>query len=85
MVRQAVFYGLALAALALLLDWLDYSHAMRLHSTEFYAIAIAVVFVALGIWAGHRLTPSPRGPVFEPNTAAIASLGITGREPRCWL
>jgi DNA-binding NarL/FixJ family response regulator len=80
MVRQAVLYGLALAAVALLLDWLDYSHAMRLHSTEFYVLCVAVLFVALGIWVGHRLTPSPRSAAFVTNTAALASLGISARE-----
>lgn len=80
MVRQAVLYGLALGSLALLLDWLDHSHAMRLHSTEFYVVAVAIVFVALGVWVGHRLTPSPRGAVFEPNAAARVSLGISARE-----
>ncbi|UVO53422.1 response regulator transcription factor [Sphingomonas sp. SUN039] len=80
MVRQAVLYGLALAAVALLLDWLDYSHAMRLHSTEFYVLCIAVLFVALGIWVGHRLTPSPRSAMFVPNAAALQSLGISARE-----
>ena len=73
MVRQAVFYGLVLAALALLLDWLDYTHAMRLHSTEFYVVCIAVMFVALGIWVGHRLTPSARPARFVTNTAALDS------------
>ena len=80
MVRQAVFYGLVLAALALLLDWLDYTHAMRLHSTEFYVVCIAVMFVALGIWVGHRLTPSARSARFVTNTAALDSLGISTRE-----
>jgi len=80
MTRQAVLYGLALGSLALLLDWLDYSHAMRLHSTEFYVVAVAVVFVGLGIWVGHRLTPAPRGAAFVTNTAALASLGISPRE-----
>ncbi len=80
MLRQAILYGIALAATALLLDWLDYSHMMRLHSTEFYVVAVAVIFVALGIWVGHRLTPAPRSATFEPNTAALASLGISARE-----
>lgn len=80
MVRQAVLYGFALAAVALLLDWLDYSHAMRLHSTEFYVVGVAVLFVALGIWVGHRLTPSPRPATFVANTAALDSLGISVRE-----
>ncbi len=80
MVRQAVLYGLALGALALLLDWLDYSHAMRLHSTSFYVVAIAVLFAATGLWAGHRLTPVPRAATFVPNDAAVASLGLSARE-----
>lgn len=80
MLRQAVLYGIALAAIALLLDWLDYSHMMRLHSTAFYVVAIAIVFAVLGIWVGHRLTPAPRSVTFEPNTAALNSLGISSRE-----
>jgi DNA-binding CsgD family transcriptional regulator len=80
MVRQAVLYGLALAAVALLLDWLDYTHAMRLHSTRFYVLCVAVLFVTLGIWVGHRLTPSPRPTMFVANTAALRSLGISTRE-----
>ena len=80
MVRHAVLYGLALAGFALLLDWLDFTHAMRLHSTEFYVVCIALLFVVLGIWVGHRLTPSPRPANFVSNTAALASLGISGRE-----
>lgn len=80
MVRQAVLYGLALAAVALLLDWLDYTHAMRLRSTEVYVVCVAVLFVALGIWVGHRLTPSPRPATFVTNTAALDSLGISSRE-----
>ena len=80
MLKQAVLYGLGLAALALLLEWLDYSHAMRLHSSQFYIVVIAVLFVALGIWLGHRLTPSPRPSSFMVNTRAIDTLGISGRE-----
>jgi DNA-binding CsgD family transcriptional regulator len=78
--RQAVLYGLALAAIALLLDWLDYGHAMRLHSTGFYVACVAVLFVALGIWVGHRLTPSPRPAAFVANTRALDTLGISTRE-----
>ncbi len=29
-------YGLALAALAFMLEWLDYKHAVHAWSTEFY-------------------------------------------------
>jgi DNA-binding NarL/FixJ family response regulator len=80
MVRQAVLYGLALAVFALLLDWLDFTHAMRLHSTEFYVVCVAILFVALGIWVGHRLTPALRPAAFVPNTRALDTLGISARE-----
>ncbi len=80
MVRQAVIYGLVLAALAFLLEWLGYRHVMRVHSTEFYVACIAVVFAGLGIWVGHRLTPGAPLAEFTPNTRALQSLGISQRE-----
>lgn len=80
MTRLIVTYGVSIAALALLLAWLDYRQAMRLHSTEFYVVAIAILFAGLGVWLGNRLTARPRGPGFERNVAAIASLGISPRE-----
>ena len=75
-----ILYGLALAGGALLLEWLDYKHAVRAWSTELYVGIVAILFVALGIWVGNRLTPQPRGTVFERNDAAIRSLGISDRE-----
>jgi DNA-binding NarL/FixJ family response regulator len=72
-------YGLALAALAFLLEWLDYQHAIRAWTTEFYSALIAIIFIALGIWVGNRLTAQPRQS-FARNDAAIASLGISARE-----
>lgn len=77
--RFILHYGLALAALAFLLEWLDYKHAVHAWSTEFYVACVAVVFVALGIWVGNRLTARPREP-YARNEAAIASLGISARE-----
>jgi DNA-binding CsgD family transcriptional regulator len=78
--RVIILYGLALAAGALLLEWLDYKHAVREYSTEFYIAMVAIVFIALGIWVGNRLTARPRRPGFERNSAAIKSLGISERE-----
>jgi DNA-binding NarL/FixJ family response regulator len=79
MLRPVLLYGIALAALAFLLEWLDYKHAVHSWSTEFYITCIAVIFVALGIWVGNRLTARPREP-YARNEAAIASLGISTRE-----
>ena len=80
MLRHALIYGIGLALLALLLEWLGYRHAMRMHSTNCYVVAIALIFAALGLWLGNRLTARPRGPLFERNAAAIASLKISERE-----
>jgi DNA-binding NarL/FixJ family response regulator len=75
-----ILYGLALAGGALLLEWLDYKHAVRAWSTQLYVGIVAIIFIALGIWVGSRLTAKPRSPDFERNMAAIHSLGISGRE-----
>jgi DNA-binding NarL/FixJ family response regulator len=72
-------YGLALAALAFMLEWLDYKHAVHAWSTEFYVACIAIVFIALGIWVGNRLTAKPRLE-YTRNAAAIASLRLSARE-----
>lgn len=74
-----IVYGVALAALAFMLEWLDYKHAVHSWSTEFYVACIALVFVALGIWLGNRLTAKPRE-AYSRNDAAIALLGISTRE-----
>lgn len=79
MFSLVLFYGVALAALAFLLEWLDYKHAVHAWSTEFYIACIAIVFVALGIWVGNRLTARPRQ-AYIRNDAAIASLGVSARE-----
>lgn len=80
MLRHIFTYGTALAALALLTEWLDWRHATRDLSTAFYVLCVALLFAALGIWLGNRLTPRPRTGPFERNQQALASLGISPRE-----
>jgi len=79
MARPIILYGIALAAAAFLLEWLNYKYVVHRWSTEFYIVCVAVVCVALGIWAGNRLTARPRE-AFARNEAAIASLGLSARE-----
>ena len=79
MARPIILYGIALAAAAFLLEWLNYKHVVHRWSTEFYVAVIAALCVALGIWAGHRLTARPRQ-AFSRNDAAIAALGLSARE-----
>jgi DNA-binding NarL/FixJ family response regulator len=80
MLRHILLYGIALAALALLTEWLDWRHATRDLSTSFYVLCVALLFAALGIWLGNRLTPRPRSATFVRNDKALASLGISPRE-----
>ncbi|HEY0013579.1 MAG TPA: LuxR C-terminal-related transcriptional regulator [Allosphingosinicella sp.] len=81
MTRTIILYALALAAAAAALEWLQSRYALRHVSAETYILLLAVGFVALGIWAGRQLTPRTAlaGP-FEPNEAAIRSIGLTPRE-----
>lgn len=79
-VRIVILYAIALAATAFGLEWLHYQYFTKVYSVEIYVILIALGFASLGIWIGHRLTAQkPREP-FEQNSAALKSLGISGRE-----
>lgn len=80
MVRTILPYALAFGLAAAGLQWLEARHALRLFSTELYVVVIALAFVALGLWAGLRLTPGPPAAEFERNAAAIRSLGLSPRE-----
>ena len=78
--RYGLLYGGAIALVAVLLQWVEYRYHVMQMPGEAYAAIIAVVFVAIGVWIGMRLTPGATNGEFEPNDKAIASLGITPRE-----
>jgi DNA-binding CsgD family transcriptional regulator len=78
--RPILLYALALALAATGLEWLKYRYWTHALSTEIYIFLIAAGFIALGIWAGRKLTPRPAPAVFARNEAAIRSLGLTARE-----
>jgi DNA-binding CsgD family transcriptional regulator len=80
MARTIILYALALALAATALEWLQYSYAIRVFSTDLYIALLAVGFISLGLWAGTKLTPRPAGGTFQRNDAAIRSLGLTTRE-----
>jgi DNA-binding CsgD family transcriptional regulator len=79
--RTILLYAAALALAAILLNWLEYRYLARAFPAEIYIAVLAVGFVALGAWVGHRLTPrrAPSEP-FVRNDAAIRSLGLSPRE-----
>jgi DNA-binding CsgD family transcriptional regulator len=80
MARTIILYALALALAAAALEWLRWRYLAHAFSTEIYVAILALGFVALGVWAGRRLTPRPAAGPFERNLAAIRSLGLSPRE-----
>src|SRR5262245_11350337 len=79
--KTVLIYGLALAAGALGLQWLEYQMWARFHPLEVYLALVAVAFLALGVWVGAKLfRGNAKGAPFEPNERARAALGITERE-----
>ncbi len=80
MKKSILLYAGALAAGALVLQWLEYKYVTRVFVGEIYIVLIAAGFTALGVWAGHYLTRKAAPPEFRRNEAALASLGVTARE-----
>lgn len=81
--RTVIIYGLAMAVLIGLLKLVEYKYLVRDIPLEFYIGLIAVIFTALGIWAGLKLT-RPKivevGGPFELNTDNLTRSGISKRE-----
>lgn len=77
--KPILLYGLALAAGALVLAWIDYQRVVRQHWGDIYLGLVALAFLALGIWLGMRVL-TPRAAPFDGNPKAIESLGISARE-----
>lgn len=80
MKKSILLYGLAVAAGATLLQWLEYRHLVRMTSTPVYVGAISLFFVGLGIWVGYRLARPEPPQAFERNEDAMSYLGISPRE-----
>jgi DNA-binding CsgD family transcriptional regulator len=83
MTRTIIPYGLVLAGLVFLLKFIEYRFFVRDLSIEFYIGAVAVLFTALGVWAGLKLTRKKKvivGPEFVRNEGELHRLGISKRE-----
>ncbi|MEJ0030255.1 MAG: helix-turn-helix transcriptional regulator [Bacteroidota bacterium] len=82
--RTVIIYGLSLAALIFVLKQLQFRYLMRDLSIEFYMGLLAVIFTAVGIWAGLRLTRKKIVTVpisnFQFDPSRIEKLGISKRE-----
>lgn len=53
--KQVLLYAVALVALLILLQVLQYKLVLLQHSYEFYILCIALVFTGLGIWLALKL------------------------------
>jgi len=89
--KQNILYGLSLAALLLLLKWLEWHFVIINNAFEFYAGSIAVIFTGLGIWLALKLMkPKVKtvvvekeiftGPGFVLNEHELNNLRLSTRE-----
>jgi DNA-binding CsgD family transcriptional regulator len=94
--RTVLQYGLLGGVLIVLLRAIEYKYLVLEHSLEIYGGLVAVIFAALGIWLGLKLTkpglvvvrevpvrvevPVSAPVSFVLNTAEQQALGITPRE-----
>ena len=90
--RTTLLFGLLGGALIVVLKLIEYRFLVVEHSLEIYGGLVALVFSALGIWLGLRLTrrpapvPAPAPPLattpepFVVDRARLDAFGITPRE-----
>jgi hypothetical protein len=80
MLKTVLAYGVALAAGAVALQWIEYQLWARAHPGTIYVALVAAAFLGLGIWIGARLfRKEPRPGAFTWPTAAP-----TRRSARSW-
>lgn len=69
---RILLYGFVLGGLLALMSWAKYRLLIADHATEVYVLLVAVLFTAVGIWAGLRWTApawvAPRQPEPLPGT-----------------
>jgi NarL family two-component system response regulator LiaR len=89
MKRDILVYGLLGGVLIALLKWMEYRFLIIEHSFEIYGGLVALIFAALGIWLGLKLTkkevvikevPVLSAEPFSPDQAKIDELQVTPRE-----
>lgn len=91
MKKHILIYGVCGGLLIVLLKLIEYRFLVIERSIEIYGGLIAVMFAAVGIWVGVRLTkpketvlvkevPVPAHAPFTLDQAKLRQLGITARE-----
>jgi two-component system, NarL family, response regulator LiaR len=81
--KTILIYGVAMAALTGILKFIEYRFLVRDLSLELYLGAVAVLFTAVGVWVGMKLTRRNvviANPDFKLNEPELQRLGISKRE-----
>jgi DNA-binding NarL/FixJ family response regulator len=89
--KRVLLYGSIGGVLIALLKYIEYQYFIRVYPTEVYGGLLAVIFTALGIYAGLRLKKQkevvvvkevrvPAAEAFTLNVGKLKELGITQRE-----
>jgi two-component system, NarL family, response regulator LiaR len=56
LIKKILIYGLLLGAGIFLLKFIEYKYLVLDHSLEIYGGLVALIFIALGLWAGNKLS-----------------------------
>jgi len=85
MKKTVIIYSFLLALIVILLKILEYRYFLRDLSLEIYLSIIALIFTAIGIWAGLRIvdkkTVRPNQSKNDtPDSSMIKRIGISERE-----
>jgi NarL family two-component system response regulator LiaR len=75
--RHVLWYGLAAGLLIVLLRLVEYRWLVLTHSFEIYGALLAIIFAAVGIWVGLRLT-TPKVVVEE--RIVLREVPVTGTQ-----
>jgi DNA-binding CsgD family transcriptional regulator len=93
--KTVLVYGILGGVLIAVLKLVEYRFLVIEHSLEIYGGIVALLFSALGIWLGLKLTrtrevvrevpvevlvPAPAGGAFARDEARVKQLGVTPRE-----
>lgn len=75
-------YGISMAVLMAVLKVLEYRYHITNLSIEVYISSIAILFTAIGIWAGIKLNQPKRNNhiITQINTTKASDFGISPRE-----
>jgi DNA-binding CsgD family transcriptional regulator len=80
MLRTVLIHGAFLAAGTLGLQWLQSRFLMYAYPGEAFAGLVALAFLALGLWAGSRLSGQAPPVTAEPVSRASPAAGVSSRE-----